>query len=137
MGIPQRSCICGSKKLIRVVSEPEDATVTLSGKLVSALQTGVTIEDGAVTGTLNYVTGYTGYSSDESEQEGNYLALKFESNADSVELTYGEHSETLDEDMNAVIRVTDVDEPLTVTATRQGNTETMVLDFSGLTLVEE
>lgn len=120
-----------------VVSEPEDATETLLGKLVSDLQTGVAIEDGVVTGTLNYVTGYTGYSGDESEQEGNYLALKFESNADSVELTYGERSVTLDEDMNAVIRVTDVEEPLTVTATRQGNTETMVLDFSGLTLAEE
>ena len=48
------------------------------GKTVSDLQTGVSVSDSDITGTLHYVTGYTGFNGTEpSEQEGNYLALKF------------------------------------------------------------
>ena len=34
----------------------------------------------AITGTLHYVTDYTGFSSETAEQEGNYLALNFAKN---------------------------------------------------------
>jgi len=108
------------------------------GKLVSALQTGIAISSaGAVTGTLKWVTDYTGFSGDVTEQSGNYLALKFTSNADRVTLSYRDRTVTLDSDMNAVIRVTDKTEPLTVTAYDNVASTTLTLDLSGLTLEEE
>lgn len=48
------------------------------GKDVSELQTGVSVGANDISGTLHYVTGYTGFhGSDPTEQEGNYLALDF------------------------------------------------------------
>lgn len=48
------------------------------GKTVSELQTDVTVGETDITGTLHYVTGYTGFNGSEpDEQEGNYLALQF------------------------------------------------------------
>lgn len=45
------------------------------GKSVTDLQTGIAIGNDGISGTLKYVTGYTGFSGDPAEQEGNYLAL--------------------------------------------------------------
>ena len=42
------------------------------------LQEGVSIGDGEISGTLHYVEGYTGFSGDPAEQEGNYIALHAE-----------------------------------------------------------
>lgn len=59
--------------------EQESATVTLPtgevyGKTVADLSENLVIgDDGVVTGTLKHVTGYTGFSSTESEQSGYYL----------------------------------------------------------------
>lgn len=51
---------------------------TAYGKTVSELQSNVVVEGDAISGTLHYVTGYTGFDgSDPLEQEGNYLALTF------------------------------------------------------------
>lgn len=51
---------------------------TAYGKTVSELQSNVVVEGDAISGTLHYVTGYTGFhGSDPLEQEGNYLALTF------------------------------------------------------------
>ena len=36
------------------------------------------VADDEVTGTLKYVNGYVDFSSNTSEQSGNYLALKIE-----------------------------------------------------------
>lgn len=45
---------------------------------MSDLQSGVSVGSSEITGTLHYVTGYTGFNSvEEDEQSGNYLALKF------------------------------------------------------------
>lgn len=53
---------------------------TAYGKTVSELQTGVSVGDSEITGTLHYVTGYTGFNASEvSEQSGNFLALDFSS----------------------------------------------------------
>lgn len=105
------------------------------GKLVSALQTGITVSSAnKITGTLKYVTGYTQFSETASEQSGNYLALKFSGNWDSATLAYNGNTIALDSDKNAVIRVADKTKALTLTATRQGNTETVSYDLTGLTL---
>ena len=48
-------------------------------KTVSELQSNVVVAGDTISGTLHYVTGYTGFNGSEPlEQEGNYLALKFE-----------------------------------------------------------
>jgi hypothetical protein len=52
-------------------------SVDLLGKVASDLQSDIAITDGVVTGTLKYVEGYTGWSTDPAEQEGNYIALHF------------------------------------------------------------
>lgn len=52
-------------------------SVDLLGKVVGDLQEDIEIEGDKITGTSKYVTGYTGFSGDPSEQEGNYLALHF------------------------------------------------------------
>lgn len=53
-------------------------SVDLLGKVASDLQSDIVIANGAITGTLKYVEGYTGWSSNPDEQEGNYIALHFE-----------------------------------------------------------
>lgn len=47
----------------------------LLGKSITDLQSNIVVSDTAITGTLNYVTGYTGFSSETAKQSGNYLAL--------------------------------------------------------------
>lgn len=112
---------------------------------MSELQTDVDIdEDGAVTGTLEYVTGYTGFSDDPELQEGNYLALKADFPGGvtvTAELkNSGASKITLDEDKNFVVRISDLttQDELTVAASGEGYADnTVTLDLSGLTLKEE
>lgn len=94
-----------------------DTSIDLFGKDCDDLQETVAVADGAVTGTLKYVTGYTGWSGDPDEQEGNYLALKF-TNETADEIWVGLDPSThpdkpmskLDPDGICVFRVTDVAE---------------------------
>lgn len=51
-------------------------SVDLLGKKASDLQEDMSVDaHGKVTGTSKYVTGYTGFSGDPAEQEGNYVAF--------------------------------------------------------------
>lgn len=52
-----------------------DASTDLLGKVCTDLQDGINVGVNNVTGTSKYVTGYTGYSGDVSEQSGNYIAF--------------------------------------------------------------
>lgn len=85
------------------------------GKQVNELQSDVVvIPNEEITGTLHYVTGYTGFNgSDPTEQEGNYLALKItasEGTTTTVELVGGKTGPVeLDEDMNCVLLVSNKD----------------------------
>lgn len=124
-----------------VVSAVAD-DVDVLGKDAGDLQEDVAIANGAITGTLKYVTGYTGFSGDVSEQSGNYLAIKVEANADSitVELINGTlgHPVTLDSDGMIVIRISDTStQSITVVATKGNVSETHNLSISGLTLTPE
>ena len=47
----------------------------LYGKTVETLQEEVKIVGSTIYGTCHYVTGYTGFSGDTEEQQGNYLAI--------------------------------------------------------------
>lgn len=60
-----------------VVDVSIDAAEDLLGKVVGDLQKDIVVNSvrGVITGTLKYVTGYTGFSGLEEEQEGHYIAL--------------------------------------------------------------
>lgn len=124
----------------------EAQTTNVLGKLVSELQSSdVTVGDSAITGTLHYVTGYTGFhGSDPLEQEGNFLALKIdaitaEGATTTVELVGGTKGPvTLDSDMNIVLHIQNKDtESVKVTVSKGGESETKTYGLSGLTLESE
>lgn len=121
--------------------EPEDGETELFGKDVADLQEGIVLANGAASGTLKYVTGYTGYSGDPDLQEGNYIACKCTSDAGAVltvELLGGEGDPvTLDSDMNFVCRVSDhTTQSIKVTATKDGQTTVRTYSLAGLTCEE-
>lgn len=104
----------------------------------------MTIENGVISGTLNYVTDYTGFSGDVALQSGNYLVLKCTtedpSDTITVELIGGivGHPVTLDEDRNIVLRITDKDlQSVEVKATNGETSTTTAYALSGLTLAAE
>ena len=91
------------------------------GKNVSDLQSNIVIGDDSISGTLNYVTGYTGFNGSEtSEQSGNYIALKFTPKSWdgilTVELLNGSKGEvTLSEgDDFCVFRIANTDQSIQV-----------------------
>lgn len=111
------------------------------GKSATDLQSDIEIEETAITGTLNYVTGYTGFSGEVSEQSGNYLAIHCEADSlvDSitVELVGGTvgHPVTLDNDGLAVLRITNKDtQSIKIIATKGEVKEVKKYSLSGLTL---
>lgn len=121
-----------------LVSSNISDDVDLLGKVASDLQSGVSVGAAAVNGTLKYVTGYTGFSGDVSEQSGNYLALHVMADdgatikLDLVGGTTGE--KTLDADGLAILRITSTDEKIKLTATKNGRSTVKTLALNGLTL---
>ena len=102
------------KPLIDFSVSPEDGEVNLLGKTVKSLQENIVIGESEITGTLKHVTGYTGFSSNTSEQEGNYLALKVDADSEdavvTIELVGGTKGPvTLDDDMNIVLLIKNKD----------------------------
>lgn len=90
-------------------------------------------------GTLKYVEGYTGYSGDPEEQDGNYLALHIESEEGAVttaSFVGGERVVTLESDDFLVIRVTDKAKVLKVVTTKGNVTHTYKFSFADLVLEE-
>lgn len=106
--------------------EGEDEDTTVLGKLVGDLQEDIIVNDKSIEGVLKYVTGYTGYSGDEADQSGNFLALAFTPAAGAtvtLETIGGSHNGrvvTLDSDNQAVIRVENNSQKLKVTSTVSG-----------------
>lgn len=112
----------------------------LLGKHASDLDEDITITGTAVTGTSKYVTDYTGFSGDVSEQSGNYVALKFTtgiSDAD-IKIKYGNKAEkTLDSDGLLVLRIASLSNKLRVRVVKGDVVYNVTTyDFSGLTLEE-
>lgn len=89
---------------------------------------------------MKHVTGYTGFSSNTSEQEGNYLALKVDSDSQdavvTVELVGGTKGPvTLDDDMNIVLLIKNKDtQSIKVTVDNGENSTTKTYGLIGLTL---
>ena len=118
------------------------ASVDLLGKVVSDLQENITISNKALTGTLKYVEGYTGFSGDPTLQEGNYLAIHVDGvPADAkvkVELIGGTYGEvTLDADRICILRIANVNQKIKVEAIKGKDVITEIYDLSGLTLEEK
>ena len=123
--------------------KPEDGEAVLFGKTVNELQSDVVVSDDEVTGTLKYVDGYVDFSSNVSEQSGNYLALKIEAEPAEaetvVELVGGTKGPvTLDDDMNIVLLIKNKDtQSIKVTTTHNEESVTKTYGLSGLTLESE
>ena len=123
--------------------KPEDGEAVLFGKAVNELQSEGVVADDEVTGTLKYVNGYVDFSSNTSEQSGNYLALKIEAEPAEaetvVELVGGTKGPVaLDDDMNIVLLIKNKDtQSIKVTATHNGESITKIYGLSGLTLETE
>lgn len=125
--------------------KPEDGEAVLFGKAVNELQSDMVVadDDDEVTGTLKYVNGYVDFSSNTSEQSGNYLALKIEAEPAEaetvVELVGGTKGPVaLDDDMNIVLLIKNKDtQSIKVTTTHNGESITKIYGLSGLTLETE
>lgn len=128
-----------------------DITASLLGKTLSDLQSDVEITEDhisdtedAITGTLHYVTGYTGFSGAAAEQSGHYLALHFElaedtDNTVTVEIIGGTSGAvTLDPDGLWIGLIKNTNQKIKVTASAEGYpTVTKVYSLAGLTLEAE
>ena len=92
----------------------------LLGKVIGDLQENVQVLTDEITGTLKYVTGYTGFSGDVSEQSGHYLVLHNTTNGDEdiyVELIGGVHGPVkLDSDGIIIIRIANKEQKVKVTS---------------------
>lgn len=134
---------CNGKPLIGLSVSPEDGGANLFGKTVDSLQENVVVGESEITGTLKYVTGYTGFSSNTSEQEGNYLALKVDADSEdaivTVELVGGTKGPvTLDDDMNIVLLIKNKDtQSIKVTVNDGEDSAIKTYGLTGLTLETE
>ena len=91
------------------------ASEDLFGKVVSDLQTGITVSSDSIAGTLNSISDYTGFSGDVSMQSGHYLAIhcavpNVSGATITVEVVNGVSGpRTLDSDGLIVLRIADKD----------------------------
>ena len=114
------------------------------GTKVSAMQTSISVANGAITGTLKKLT--TGQLVTDWG-EGYFIALKYtkdNANATSIKVgmcpsASGMPLQELDADMDSVFKVTDKDSQVVVVrcTDAQGNAFESIYDLSGLTLSDE
>lgn len=99
--------------------------VSLLGKELTDLQSGISVGQDAISGTLKYVTGYTGFSGDPAEQSGHYLALHIDTDvaADTitVEIIGGDHGPVqLDSDRTNIFRIKNKQQKIKIVAKKEG-----------------
>lgn len=135
--------VLGSSSAISLTVSAPAGSTNLLGKTASELQSNIDVDvvDNVISGKLNYIKDYTGFSSAMSEQEGNYLALHIASDASdaklTVELLGGKSGEkTLDDDGLIVLRITNAASQIVkVTATKEQDTVTEMYNLTKLELV--
>lgn len=123
---------------LHLVVEPIVGTENVLGKLVSALQSDIEVNQSGITGISKYVTGYTGFSGDVSEQSGNYIALKATAD-DGATITVqviggGKPAVTLDDDGEVVLRIRSKNYSARFVATKDDKIMTVEYPFNTLTL---
>lgn len=104
-----------------------DVHPTVFEKNVSDLQADVAVVGNQVTGTLHYVTDFTGFSGDPELQEGNYLALSFDTDptADKICVEFVNAMtnigpQELDSDKDICVRITNKDKQYLVAKAYKG-----------------
>lgn len=70
------------RHIAATVASPK-GTETWLGKTISSVQEDVVFADGAVTGTLAYISGWSAYSADPKYNTGNFLCFKVSTTEDS------------------------------------------------------
>ena len=124
---------------IDVISIGND--VDLLGKHIDDLQSNIAIGTNAITGTLKYVSDYTGFSGDVSEQSGNYMAIHCAvPGTDGTRITAKLTKTNIvdPDDGIIVLRVTDKTIPLVITASKDGYDDVVKnFNLNGLTLQSE
>ena len=93
-----------------------DVHASVLGYTVSDLQSDVTVNSNEISGTLAYVTDFTGFSEDPELQKGNFLALSFDSDPAADKMTVqlmgaqvNPNEIELDADKDCVFRITNKD----------------------------
>lgn len=123
-----------------VFVSPEASDATFWGHTVSSLQENITISGGTITGTLKYVSSG---ALAHDWGAGNFIALKFlPADADGIdkirvglEPSQGSGLVELDEDMNAVCKITDKNKQKFIVETTVGSDVLrQSFDLGGLTL---
>lgn len=114
----------------------------LLGKSVTDLQEDITVSDDAITGTLKFVTGYTGFSGDENLQSGNYIVLHAEADQGAVisaEVIGGYSGPvTLDTDGILIARIESTSQSIRFVGMKAGKvTAVKTLSLSDVTLTPE
>lgn len=80
--------IMNTPPAVTISTTAPDSTTEIgtSGKTVADFQTGILVRARDIAGNLKYVTKYTDYSNEPSEQSGNYLILKITADPESANI---------------------------------------------------
>lgn len=122
-----------------IVEAAPDGTTNILGKSAKDLQKDVEVGKESIWGTLHYVQGYTGFSGNTDQQNGNYLAL----NLKPVEGTsikfriIGGNSLQKDVpkgDNSLVLKIANNDQKIEFVTTKGDETETKVYSLKDLIL---
>lgn len=115
------------------------------GTKVSDMQTGITVNDGKISGTLKFIEGGLAESGPLAG-DGNFLALHWsDPDEKATSLTVGldpsasgmEPVECIDDtDRNGVFKISSTDQVLKLTQSDGEHTNEQTFDLSGLTLEE-
>jgi hypothetical protein len=114
--------------------------VDFLGKELDDLQSGVAAGASDITGTLKYVTNYTGFSEDPTEQQGNYIALHIDTDVEGATIVAeligdSRGPVTLDSDRTLIARIKSKGQKIKVTASKEGYpTIEKTFTLAGLTL---
>ena len=128
---------------LTLTMEAEAQDVEVLGAEVSTLQANdIIVDNFAVSGTLKYKTGYTGYSQSAELQEGNFFAFKVNPSVSGAvikcKLLGGVGPEvTMDADLNAVVRITSNTQKIRLTITKDSITKVYIYSLANLTLQSE
>lgn len=132
--------LIGSSNAVMITVTAPEISDDILGMTAADLQTNISVAGDVISGKLLYVENYTGFSSDPTLQEGNFLALKIESEPSdavtTVELLGGKSGpKTLDADHLAVFRVTSINaQTVKVISTKGKDSSTKVYKLTGLEL---
>ena len=123
-----------------ILSVSAESDTPILGKNVSEFQSNINIGDSKITGTLNYIEGFTEFNgSDPTEQEGNYLFLNFKDTvADKIEskLVGGKSEKFIDctSDKWMLYLISESCTAIQLKLTKGENVIEKTLDISDLTL---